>query len=358
VSKSLLDTAHPIRAGEELDLSRLEPYLRERLDAEGVPIEVLQFPSGHSNLTYLVKVGDREYVLRRPPFGSKVKGAHDMGREVRVLSALSKVFPLAPEPVLYCEDEQILGAEFYLMARVRGLILRNQPPQGFYLSEEETRRACESLVDHLAMLHTIDYEAAGLAEMRKPGAYLERQVLGWAKRYEGSKTEEIPSIDKTIAWLTGNIPPDAGAVVIHNDFKFDNVVLDPQDPKRLIAVLDWEMATIGDPMTDLGVSLSYWSEPEDPADLKVVQCFLTTWPGALTRNEFAERYAEKTGCDLSNLVYYYVFGLFKLAVIVQQIYYRYHHGFTQDPRFAKMIDMVKDLGARSLRAIETEKISN
>jgi aminoglycoside phosphotransferase (APT) family kinase protein len=219
------------------------------------------------------------------------------------------------------------------------------------------RAYCESLIDNLAELHSIDYEKAGLAELRKPGEYTERQILGWSKRWEGSKTDEVPDIEIVQSWLKERIPKDSGACVIHNDYKFDNIVLDPDDPTRIVAVLDWEMATVGDPLMDLGTSLAYWSEPGDPEEIRVVQCFLTTASGAPARNELAERYTRRTGADISNVLYYYVFGLFKLAVIVQQIYYRYSQGLTKDERFSSMIGMVYALGRTGRAAIQVGRIS-
>lgn len=352
-----MDRPAEVRKGEELDADGLERYLLASLPGSAGPIAIRQFPSGHSNLTYLISMAEKEFVLRRPPFGSKVKSAHDMGREFRVLSNLCKVYPPAPKPILYCEDEEVLGAKFYLMERVQGLVLRNRRPEGFDLSETEVRSCCEALIDNLADLHAIDYEKAGLAELRKPGEYSERQVLGWSKRWDGSKTDEAPDIESIRGWLVERIPKDSDATVIHNDYKFDNVVLDPADLTRIVAVLDWEMATVGDPLMDLGTSLAYWSEPGDAEEIRVVQSFLTVSPGALTRVEIAERYAERTGRDISNVLYYYIFGLFKLAVIVQQIYYRYAQGLTQDKRFAKMIDMVYALGRTGTAAIDRGKIS-
>lgn len=351
-----IDLAGEIRKGEELDEGRLTSHLRAFLPEAAGGISVRQFPGGHSNLTYLVTLGEREYVLRRPPFGSKVKSAHDMKREFTVLSRLSKVYPPAPEPVLFCDDDAVLGADFYLMKRIRGVIHRNRRPADFSMSSEEVRRTCEAFVENLVRLHSIDYEAAGLADLRREGEFVERQVLGWAKRYVGSQTDDIPEIDAVSQWLQDHIPRDVGAVVVHNDYKFDNIVFDPEDGSRIIGVLDWEMATIGDPLLDLGVALGYWAEAEDEEEIKVVQCFLTTEPGAMNRLEIAELYSELSGRPIPDLNFYYVFALFKLATIVQQIYYRYAQGLTQDPRFASMIEMVRALGRKSIRAVESGRI--
>lgn len=350
-----IDGPAAIRAGEELNAAALETYLRAALPNLDGPLRIEQFPSGHSNLTYLLRAGDRELVLRRPPFGSKVKSAHDMGREYHVLSKLHPVYPAAPEPLLYCEDESVIGAKFYVMERVKGVILRAKKPDGWDLSAARVRAVCESFIGNLADLHALDYKAIGLDSLYKGGNYIERQVHGWADRYRGSQTDDIPEIMEVIGWLSGRVPPDTGASLIHNDYKWDNVVLDPNDPARIVGVLDWEMATIGDPLGDLGTTLSYWIEEGDD-NLKVVQCFLTTEPGAMTRAELAQRYAARTGRDVSNILFYYILGLFKLAVIVQQIYYRYHQGLTKDERFAMMIVMVKLLGQKAVAAIESGKL--
>lgn len=346
---NFIDEPAAVREGEQLDQAALERYLQEALPGLEGTIEIAQFPSGYSNLTYFLKAGDRELVLRRPPFGSKVKSAHDMGREFRVLSALHPIYPRAPKPLLFCDDPAIMGANFYVMERIRGIILRGKRPEGFDPAPEQTRACCDALIRNLAELHALDFAAAGLDALQKPGAYVERQVTGWIDRYYGSQTDEIPAMDQTAEWLRANYPEDTGAALIHNDYKFDNIVLDPADPTRIIGVLDWEMATIGDPMMDLGTTLGYWLEAGDP-QMGVVQCFLTMAPGAMTRQELAARYAELTGRPLSNIVFYYVFALFKLAVIVQQIYYRYKQGLTKDERFAPLIFMV---GALALQAVET-----
>ncbi len=351
-----IDTATDIRPGEELDEAKLEAYLREHIPDAREGFVLKQFPGGHSNLTYQVTLGEQEYVLRRPPFGSKVKSAHDMGREYKVLSNLCKVYPPAPTPIVFCQDPEIIGTDFYLMERIQGGIYRNRKPEDFSLSEKEIRETCVAFVQNLVDLHHIDYKAAGLADLRREGQYTERQVMGWSKRYSGSKTDEVADIEATAKWLQERIPPDSGAVIVHNDYKFDNIVLDPANHQRIIGVLDWEMTTIGDPLMDLGTTLGYWAEDEDEDEIKVVQSFLTTLPGALNRQEIAELYSERSGREIPDLTFYYVFALFKLAVIVQQIYYRYHQGLTQDPRFAKMIDMVYALGKKSQRAIKADSI--
>ena len=347
-----IDTPKPIREGEELDLARLEGYLKAAIPNLDGPLEVAQFPSGFSNLTYLLNAGGRELVLRRPPFGSKVKSAHDMGREYTVLSALHPIYPAAPRPLALCDDMDVMGVQFYVMERIRGSIFRGVKPEGFNADAATVRGCCAAFVRNLADLHSLDYEAAGLEKLRKEGSYVERQVLGWIKRYGGSQTDDIPAIGQVMAWLKEHYPPDTGATLVHNDYKFDNVVLDPHDPTKIVGVLDWEMCTIGDPLMDLGTTLGYWIEKDD-GDLGVIQCFLSNEPGMMTRKEVAATYAELTGRDIGNIQFYYVFALFKLAVIVQQIYYRYKQGLTKDERFAPLIYVVGALGHRAVECIET-----
>ncbi len=350
-----LDHSGAVRAGEQLDLARLEPYLRSHFPGEHGPLAVRQFPSGHSNLTYSVTLGQKEMVLRRPPFGSKVKTAHDMGREFHVLSKLHPAFP-APRPLLYCADDSVLGGPFYLMERVRGVILRRKLPDGLELSRDTARRLSESFIDNLARLHSLDYIELGLGDLGKPQGYLERQVKGWIERYHGSKTEELPEIEHISNWLRAHMPQQGGATLVHNDYKYDNMVLDSADITHVKAVLDWEMCTLGDPLTDLGTALAYWVNADDPPEVQMVRWGPTSIPGSLTRVELAQRYADKTSRDISNIVFYYVFALFKVAVIIQQIYYRYYYGLTHDQRFATLGEVTKMLLRVGLRAAEKEKI--
>jgi aminoglycoside phosphotransferase (APT) family kinase protein len=299
-----------------------------------------------------VRAGGHEYVLRRPPFGSKVKSAHDMGREYRVLSRLHAVFPKAPEPIAYAEDESILGAKFYVMRRFQGIILRKELPDDLTFVPEKLRALHLNLIDTLAELHSVDYGRAGLADLGKPEGYVERQVSGWTKRYSDSKTDEIESVPKVAQWLAEHLPKHSDAALIHNDFKLDNVVLDPADPTRIIGVLDWEMSTIGDPLMDLGTALCYWVEAEDAPTVQAVRWGPTNLPGALTRREIVARYAEKSGRDAGDGVFYYAFGLFKTGVVIQQIYYRYQQGLTKDERFAHLIHGVRIVCDQALHAIE------
>ena len=348
---SFADETRVPRPGEELDAARLAAWLRElRPDLEG-PLEISQFPAGHSNLTYLVRVGADELVLRRPPFGKKPKSGHDMHREWRVLSALSGHFPHAPEPVAFCDDTSVLGAPFFLMRRIRGLILRRDLPEGLEFAPRTMRALCERLVDVHRELHSLDYRAMGLEDFGHPEGYVERQVTGWSQRYRAARTPDVPDFEEVMAWLRENRPPERAAAVIHNDYRFDNVVLDPADPLRIIGVLDWEMATIGDPLMDLGASLAYWVQADDPPTLQAIRLVPTTAPGALSRREVVERYLDGTGLEVDDFTFYYVYGLFRLAGIAQQIYYRFFHGQTRDPRFGKLGRAVQILEATARQAI-------
>jgi aminoglycoside phosphotransferase (APT) family kinase protein len=340
------DVPRPVRNGEELDLAALAAYVDRELGVHGA-VSVEQFPGGHSNLTYLVHHGEREYVLRRPPFGSKVKSAHDMGREVAVLSKLAPVYDRAPRVLAYDADGQTLGAPFYLMERRRGAILRKDVPE---LPVATVRRVCELLVDALVDLHAVDYIAAGLGDFGKPAGYVERQIKGWTDRYTGSQTDDIPAVVEVAAWLAAHRPPDGAPTLIHNDFKFDNVIFDAE-LTRITGVLDWEMATIGDPLMDLGTSLSYWTQADDPALFQQLLFGPTTKPGMFTRAEVAARYLERSGRRTDALVFYYAFGLFKTAVVAQQIYYRYAKGVTTDARFSAFIHGVRGLSEQARTAI-------
>lgn len=350
------NSAGPIRAGEELPLDRLAEYLRRKLPRAEGTLLVEQFPQGHSNLTYLLRLGGKELVLRRPPFGNPVASAHDMGREFRMLSRLNAVYPPAPRPEFYCEDDSIIGSPFYVMERRHGLILRKSLPSGLTIDSDLARRMSCSLIDNLAALHAIDFEAAGLTDLGKPEGYVARQVAGWSKRYVQAQTSAAPAMERVSAWLARHQPQQSGVAVIHNDYKYDNVMLGERDPTHVVAVLDWEMATIGDPLMDLGTTLGYWVEAADPAPLRQSAFGPTALPGSLTRREIIERYQEITGVAVLNPQFYYGFGLFKLAVIVQQIYARFVRGHTSDPRFAHLDRLVLLLGEQAERALDSDKI--
>lgn len=348
----VVDAARTVRPGEEVSAQALEQFFSKNVpELAGKPVEVLQFPGGHSNLTYLLRVGDREVVMRRPPFGTKVKSAHDMGRENRILSALAPSYPRAPKPLAYTEDTSVIGAPFYVMERLRGVILRKELPPELGLTPPRLRTLCGNLVDALAELHALDYRALGLGDLGKPEGYVQRQVEGWTKRYHGSQTDVVPVVDQVAKWLDEHRPEDSGAALIHNDFKFDNVVLDPVDPTRIIGLLDWEMSTIGDPLMDLGTFVSYWVEKTDEPVMEFFRGGPSAAEGAFTRKELFDRYSERTGREVMKPHFYYAFGLFKTAVVIQQIYYRYKQGLTKDERFALFGHGVVALCEQAARAI-------
>ena len=358
-TRDLLDGTRPVREGEELDLEKLGSYISSRVPELPGPLVLEQFGKGHSNLTYLLRSGEEELVLRRPPFGAKIKTAHDMGREYRILSGLEGAYASAPRPVLHCDDESIIGAPFYLMERVRGVILRGgrKPPAELGITPEVMRALSTSLIDGLVELHSIDVHEVGFGDLGRPVGYVERQVRGWTSRYFNAKTDEVREVEEAARWLAENMPEESGAALIHGDYKYDNLVLDPEDLPRIVAVLDWEMATVGDPLMDLGCSLGYWVDPDDASDVRQLPLGPTLLEGNLDRQRLVERYRGLSGLAIEHEVFYYVYGLFKVAVIAQQIYKRFKQGFTKDPRFAMMIMGVKILGKQALRAIERNRIS-
>jgi aminoglycoside phosphotransferase (APT) family kinase protein len=329
----------PVRPGEELDLVALSRYLDGKIaDAGGLSIE--QFPGGHSNLTYLLRTPSREYVLRRGPLGPVAPKAHDMAREYMVLRAVHPFFPPAPEVFHLCEDVSIAGAIFFVMERRHGVVVRDRIPPELAAFLDYPARVSRGFVDCLVQLHGIDIEKHGLASLGKPAGFLDRQVRGWFERWQRAKTEEIPAMENLIHWLTEEMPVSPAPTLVHNDFKLDNVMLNLDDPGRVEAVLDWEMATVGDPLVDLGLILCYWAQPSDPGGAKAS---LTSQEGWYTRQELVRHYAEKTGRDVSRMNYYEIFALFKLAVVLQQIFVRFHRGQTQDERFRHFDKRVKNL---------------
>jgi aminoglycoside phosphotransferase (APT) family kinase protein len=352
------DQPTPVRSGEELDSSALELYLCAHVPDLDGPISISQFPAGHSNLTYLVRAGEREFVLRRPPVGARIRSAHDMAREYNILSRLVRAYPKVPRPILLCTDESVLGAQFYVVERLSGVILRTSPPDGLELPPTLMHTLSKRLVDELAEIHAVDYAAVGLSDLGHPAGYVQRQIEGWTRRYRNARTDDIPAIDRVATWLADHLPVEAGAALIHNDYKYDNLVLDPGDLSRIIGVLDWEMATIGDPLMDLGTTLGYWVEADDPAEMRLLAMVPTTLPGNLTRRQLAQRYAERSGRDISNILFYYVYALFKIGVIAQQIYARYQAGLTKDERFATFIFAVRMLSGAAELAIEKGRIDD
>ncbi|HZT76898.1 MAG TPA: phosphotransferase family protein [Vicinamibacterales bacterium] len=329
-----------VRYGEDLDWPRLVAWLRERLPACGIAgldatrePQVAQFPGGHSNLTYLLTFGDAEVVVRRPPFGPVAATAHDMAREYRWLEAMHRVFPLAPRPYLLCEDATVVGAVFYAMERRRGIVIRTEEPP-HAANPAARRRISGALVDTLADLHAIDVATGGLSGLGKPAGFVERQVRGWSERWQRSQTTTLDDMDGLAAWLRDRLPPNPERPsVVHGDFKLDNVMLDAADVGRIVAIFDWEMSALGDPLVDVGILLAYWS-PTAPPEQRDALTSVTQRPGYFTREEIIDRYAARSGRDLTNIRYFEVFALFKIAVVIQQIYYRYVNGQTRDARFA------------------------
>ncbi|MGZ8868403.1 MAG: phosphotransferase family protein [Thermoanaerobaculia bacterium] len=330
-----LNDTRPVRASEQLEWGKLAEHLRRELKVSG-EMTVAQFPGGHSNLTYDLRFEDLELVLRRPPFGPVPPRAHDMAREYRVLAGVHPHFPLAPKPYLLCEDTSIIGSVFYVMERRRGLVIRTEEPEGF--DETTRKRVSEGVVNTLSDLHSIDITSHRLDTLGKPAGFVARQIRGWTERWHGSKTSDVPDMEWLAQWLDQRIPADpARPTLVHGDYKLDNVMLDPADPSRLAGVLDWEMSAIGDPLVDVGILLCYWVHalPE-----------VTSRSGWFTREEILERY----GCESSDIAVYEVFAVFKLAVVIQQIYARFVRGQTDDPRFAPLGERVSMLAriARNL----------
>jgi aminoglycoside phosphotransferase (APT) family kinase protein len=360
-----LDQPTVVRPESSFDVAALAAWLRARVPNVDGPPELLQFGRGFSNLTYLVRFPGREFVVRRAPPGINIKSAHDMGREFRILSALAPAWSKAPRPIAHCDDASVIGTPFYVMERVRGIILRGQevsagegsPRLGDLVLDAPTmRRVSESTCDTLAEIHRLDWRAVGLEDLGKPAGYIERQVRGWADRYKKAKTDDVPTVERLGAWLEENRPAESGAALVHNDFKYDNVVLAP-NLSGVIAVLDWEMATIGDPLMDLGTALGYWIDPGDRAMLQGRSVFgPTNLPGNLSRMEFVERWSRATGRDASNIVFYYAFALFKLAVISQQLYKRFVDGLTTEERYGYMLASVRSVTASALVAVEKGRI--
>ena len=342
-----------MRPDERIDAGKVAAALEGRLPgARGRP-EILQFEGGKANLTYLLRYraqdgGPLEYVLRRPPLGPVAPRSHDMAREHKVLSRLYRAYPLAPRAFLYSEDPAVVGAPFLVMERRTGIVIRDALPARFRGRPELCRRIGEMIVDAMADLHAVDAQAAGLGDLGRPEGFVERQVQGWAQRWEAARTQDVPALDRLTDWLLGSVPPASRVSLVHNDFKLDNMMLDADDPGTPVAVFDWDMCTLGDPLVDLGTLLGYWIEPGDPPVRKAFAVMPTEEPGFPTRAEVARRYGERHGVDVSHIAWYEVFGLWKTAVVCQQIYVRLHRGQTQDERF-------RGFGERALSLVEAAR---
>lgn len=340
---------------KSLDFSGLKTYLRETLSLDSNTMEITQISGGFSNLTFLIQTLEGKFAMRRAPFGDKISKAHDMVRESHVLEALQKAgYQKAPKPLALYRGENFDQAPLLVMEFVEGVILRNKPNPDFTLNEIEFRRLSENTIDSLVELHLLELKESGLSDLGKPEGYVERQVLGWSDRYFKAKTNELPEMEKVAQWLKLHTPQTKNIGFLHNDYKYDNLVLDFEQKTEIKAVLDWEMATVGDPLMDLGTSLAYWAQADDQNILKMFN--MTHLSGNMTRAEVIAYYGSRTSFDLTDILFYYVFGLFKVGVIAQQIYKRYTQGFANDPRFAGLIHVVEAAGKMAEKSILTEKI--
>jgi aminoglycoside phosphotransferase (APT) family kinase protein len=333
---SEIDGASGVRDEDRFDIGAVRAWLAERGTELAEDVAVKQFGGGASNLTYSLRDGSHDLILRRPPSGQKAKGAHDMGREFRIQDGLRDVFPLVPEMVALCDDDSVIGSEFYVMQRVEGIIPRRDFPPEVSLDEKQTRELCTNALDVLIDLHQVDVDATPLASMNKGTGYVERQISGWSTRFRNAHTEDIGDYESVMTWLAEHQPDDVASCIIHNDFRFDNLVLDKDDPTRPVGVLDWEMATVGDPLMDLGGTMAYWVQDDDDDFFRQFRRQPTNLPGMLSRPEVVDYYCERTGYSVTpeSWRFYEVYGLFRLGVIAQQIYYRYFHKQTSNEAYA------------------------
>jgi len=348
-----------VRQGQELNESALKSFLlkNDLISNANSDWEVSQFSTGFSNLTYLLLIEEKEYVLRRPPVGA-IKRGHDMGREFRVLTGLNRGFKKAPEVFVYSEDPDILGVPFYIMEKVDGIIINGEVAKQRQISETEFPIIANSWLDTFVELHNLDYEAVGLGELGRPDGYVERQVRNWSKQYRHAMTDDIPEAEKVMAWLTDQQPTNYDHSLIHNDYKYDNVVFEDDSWKNINAILDWEMCTLGDPLMDLGAAIAYWITADDHPMILSVFPYPTSLPGNPSRLEIVESYSKKSGRSINNLVFYYAFGLFKNAVIVQQIYYRYSKGLASNEKFAQLNKVTQLFIELAWQAIQKKRIDN
>jgi aminoglycoside phosphotransferase (APT) family kinase protein len=342
----------PVRPDEGFDEGRLAEYLKGMLPGSESALNVRQFGGGAANLTYLLDYGTHHYVLRRPPLGPVAPTSHDMGREHKVLSVLHKAYPCAPQSYLYCDDPTVIGAPFHVMQRCTGTIVRTRIPGEFEQIDDAPQRMSTALVDALAEFHAVDFDELGLSDIGKPDGFIQRQIEGWHRRWEAAKAEEVPAMDSLHAWLRENQPPSPESTLVHNDFKLDNTMFDTDDPGRVVAVLDWDMCTLGDPLSDLGALLTYWTEPGDsPSMQAAATSFMPVGDERfLTRAELVSCYAARSGRDVTHIKFYHLLGMYRVIVIVAQIFIRFQRGQTQDQRFASFGELVKNL-ARSAVAM-------
>ena len=333
-----------VRPDERFDEARLQRYLRGRVAGADADMTVRQFGGGKANLTYLLTFdGNVEYVLRRPPLGTYAPSAHDMGRENRVLSVLRRAFEFAPKIYHFCEDESVLGAPFLVMERCRGVVIRAVMPERFARDSAAPQLLSRALVDTLAAFHAVDYEALGLSELGRPKGFVKRQVEGWWRRWGAAALDDDRRVNEIYRWLADHLPESSYFSLVHNDYKLDNTMFDADDPSRVVAILDWDMCTLGDPLSDLGTLLTYWTGPGDSLAVRAIGTMPAGDFDFYSREQILQRYAEQSGRDLSNMPFYHVLGIFRLLVILQQIYVRYVRGYTQDERFAGLNESVNAL---------------
>ena len=354
-SDQLLDQPRSLREEDRFDIDAVDGWLRERVPGlEGQP-QVEQFSRGASNLTYRLRYSNRDLILRRPPPGTKAKSAHNMVREHDIQKALKKVYPYVPEMLALCTDESVIECDFYVMERVEGVILRKNLPPGLSLDRDQAGKLCRNAIDRLIELHSVDVEATGLDSLGKGAGYNRRQIEGWSERFRKAKTWNVLPGRYVMDWLAEHIPDEVGIRVIHGDFRFDNLVLAADDPLKIIGVLDWELATLGDPLMDLGNSLAYWVQADDDRYFRGFRRQPTHIPGMMKRSEVVEYYCDRMGLKPDNWAFYEVFGLFRLAVIAQQIYYRYHHRQTRNAQFKHFWVAVNYLLWRCRRIIRSAR---
>ncbi|RUO31501.1 phosphotransferase family protein [Aliidiomarina sedimenti] len=352
---ALIDTGSSVRDEETFDVSAVSQWLASKVDGLSGEPEVTQFTGGASNWTYRLFFSQQhDFILRRGPAGTKARSAHDMGREYKLQSALKSEFSWVPEMIGYCADTSLIGSDFYVMRRIAGIIPRKNMPRGLSLSEQQASSLCRTMLDKLVALHSIDIETSGLHELGKGAGYAERQVSGWSKRYRQAKTWNVPSGNKIMKWLAANLPKEERLCMTHNDYRLDNLILNPSDPTDILAVLDWELATIGDPLMDVGNMLAYWIEADDDAIARSTRRQPTHLPGMFTRRQIIDYYCEKMGIDAEDFVFYEVYGLFRLSAIAQQIYYRYYHKQTSNKAFKRFWFLVHYLHWRCRKLIRQQ----
>lgn len=343
----------PVRKGEELDIKALDAVLKSAVPGLEGEAKVTQYPSGASNITYALDYPGRRMVLRRPPWGDKPKSGHDMHREYRVMTALKGHIPV-PNTLYYTDDEAIIGSEFYVMDRNEGHLIHEHIPKDWKWGEGEARTLCENFFQSLVDMHQVDYNAVGLGDFGKPEGYVSRQILGWNRRWGKAWTEDLEKFEDVQQWLVDNMPAtERGAAVIHGDYRIDNCILEQSDPTQIEAILDWEISALGDPMMDLGNTLAYWIEADDPDFMKLTVRQPSMAPGMMTRQEILDFYVARTGADVSGFQFYYVYGIWRLAVIIQQIYARYYRGQNDNPRFKEYGQMASALGQLARYKIQT-----